>query len=109
MAEARYLQVITTTDTAAEAEAIAQTLLESKVAACVQITSPVKSYYWWQGKIENADEFVCSIKTTSAQYPNVEDVIKEVHSYDEPEIIAVPITHGSESYLKWIEAEVTGG
>jgi periplasmic divalent cation tolerance protein len=100
-----YIQVITTTPDRDMAESVAQSLLENRLAACVQITEGVSSYYWWDGKIDSSNECVCTIKTGSHLYEAVEKKIREIHSYDVPEIIAVPITAGSKEYLDWIDKE----
>ncbi len=100
-----YIQVITTTPDREMAAAIARSLLENRLAACVQITEGVTSYYWWDGKIDRSDECVCTIKTGSHLYEAVQKKIREIHSYDVPEIIAVPITAGSREYLEWIADE----
>jgi len=94
--------VITTIDTEENANKIAQTLLEKKVAACVQIF-PIKSMYRWKGKIEKADEWLCLVKGTN--FEAIEKAIKENHPYDTPEILELPITKGNKDYLDWLEAE----
>jgi len=98
-----YIQVTTTTETKEEAEKIAQYLVEQKLAACVQITGPIASTYRWKGKVENAQEWLCLIKTWEELYDKVETAIKKLHSYETPEIIAVPIIKGSKEYLHWID------
>lgn len=97
-----FIQVSTTTETKEEAEKIAQCLVEQKLSACVQITSPITSTYRWKGKVENAQEWLCLIKTREDLYDKVEKAIKELHSYETPEIIAVPIIKGSSEYLIWL-------
>ena len=100
-----YIQITTTTETKEQAEKIAQYLVESKLAACVQITGPITSIYRWKGKVENAQEWLCLIKTRDDLFKKVEAAIKKLHPYETPEIIAVPIVKGSKEYLKWIEDE----
>ena len=100
-----YIQVTTTTKTKEQAQTIAQHLVESRLAACVQITGPVTSIYRWKGKVENAREWLCVIKTTNELYLAVEAAIKRLHSYETPEIVAVPIVKGSKEYLQWIQEE----
>lgn len=102
-----FLQVVTTTDQAELAKQIAAALVEKQLAACVQISGPMTSVYRWQGQIEIAQEWTCAIKTTKAAFDRVAATIRELHSYDEPEIIATPIVDGSESYLKWLKEQVT--
>lgn len=104
---ADYVQVLTTAGSEAEAERISAALVEGRLAACVQVLGPVAGRYRWQGEVEKADEWQCLAKTTAALYPQVEAAIREVHSYDEPEIVAVPILTGSAGYLAWIGENVS--
>ena len=95
--------VLTTTGSREEAERIAQTLVEGELAACVNVVGPMTSIYRWQGKVDRADEFLLVIKTTAAATKRVEAKIRELHSYELPECIVLPIEGGNEKYLKWIE------
>ncbi len=101
-----YIQVTTTTSTKEEAEKIAQHLVGEKLAACVQIMGPITSTYRWKDKVETAEEWLCFIKTKESLYPELEKAIISLHSYETPEIVAVPITKGSPSYLSWMDEEV---
>ena len=101
-----YIQVMTTTETKEQAQTIAQHLVERKLAACVQITGPITSIYRWKGKVENAQEWLCLIKTQDDLYNKVEAAIKSQHPYETPEIIAVTIIKGSKEYLEWIDDEL---
>lgn len=101
-----YLQVTTTTETEEQAKIIARHLVESKIAACVQITGPIESTYRWKGKVETAREWLCLIKTRDNLFDDVQDAIKKLHPYETPEIIAVPIVEGSREYLNWLEDEL---
>ena len=103
------IQVNTTTATKAEAERIAAALVERRLAACVQVSGPIHSCYRWQGKIETAEEWLCTAKTTREAYDQVEQAIRDLHSYEEPEIIAVPIVAGSAGYLTWLREQVGEG
>jgi len=105
----RYLQVVTTTSREADAERIARTLLERRLAACVQIAGPVTSLYWWKGVLETSEEWLCSIKTGEAQYAALEKAIRKVHPYEVPEIVAIPIVAGSKDYLRWLQGELRPG
>ena len=96
------IQIITTTPDNELAQRIARTLVEQRLAACVQIAGPVESIYRWQGEIESASEWQCWIKTTAARYADVERTIRELHTYTVPEILAMPITAGNPDYLKWL-------
>ncbi|MEN6375904.1 MAG: divalent-cation tolerance protein CutA [Smithella sp.] len=99
------IQVTTTTATKEEAQKIARHLVEQKVAACVQIAGPITSTYRWKGKVETAEEWLCLIKTRENLYQELEKVIISLHSYETPEIVAVPIVQGSREYLSWLENE----
>lgn len=103
-----YIQVLTTVNSEDASNRIATRLLERRLAACVQVSGPVKSSYWWKGQIETATEWYCIAKTTAARYRDVEAAITSEHPYDEPEIVAIPIPAGSEGYLRWIGEQVEG-
>ena len=96
--------VITTTDKKEEAELIAESLLKKRLAACVQIMR-INSMYWWKGNIEKANEYLCFIKTKENLYKEVEEHIKNMHSYTVPEIIALKVEKGIPSYLEWLKSE----
>ena len=98
-----YIQISTTTETKEEAQKIAQYLVKQKLAACVQITGPIESTYRWKGKVETAREYLCLIKTREVLFSKVEAAIKKLHSYETPEIIAMPIVKGSKEYFKWLD------
>ncbi|MEO0228341.1 MAG: divalent-cation tolerance protein CutA [candidate division WOR-3 bacterium] len=97
-----YIQVFTTVKKKEDAERIARIVVEKRLAGCVQILGPIKSIYWWKGKIESAEEWLCIIKSKKELYPELEKTIKENHPYETPEIIAMPIIAGYEGYLKWL-------
>lgn len=99
------IQVSTTTEKREDAEKIARALVERRLAACVQIVGPIDTTYWWKGKIERNPEWLCLIKSRKALYAELEKAIKEMHPYETPEIIAVPIVAGSNEYLDWIGEE----
>lgn len=105
MAETEYLTVLTTTDTADKAQALASSAVEAKVAACAQIDGPITSVYRWEGGVQTDQEWRVLYKTTADRYTELEAHIGRVHDYDTPEIIATPITHGSGDYLSWVSAE----
>lgn len=101
-----FLQIATTAGSREEADRIATTLVYQRLAACVQIIGPIRSVYRWQGQIEHGEEWLCQIKTTREQYGAIEAAIREIHSYDCPEIIATPIVAGSAAYLQWLAENV---
>lgn len=102
-------QVSVSCGSAHEAERVVDVLLDRRLAACVQVLGPVTSCYWWQGAREVATEWVCVIKTRAALVDDVATAVRSVHSYDLPEVLAVPVTGGDPDYLAWIEAEASGG
>jgi len=99
MAEA--LIVLVTVGERSEADNIAQTLVGERLAACVGIV-PIESMYLWEGEWENQVEFQLLIKTVKSRYPQVEAKILELHSYEIPEILALPVVAASERYLNWV-------
>lgn len=103
-----YVQVLTTVGSEEEAERIASLLVERRLAACVQVTGPIHSHYRWRGKVESEREWQCLAKTEAALYDEVEAAIRETHSYEEPEIVAIPVLAGSAGYLDWISDNVGG-
>ncbi|WP_026606724.1 divalent-cation tolerance protein CutA [Methylocapsa acidiphila] len=100
-----YALVLTTCGDAARAELIAKTLIDKRLAACVQIL-PINSFYEWEGAVQNALELLLLCKIKSADYFDVEAAIKAAHDYEIPEIIQIAIESGAGSYLSWI-ASVT--
>ena len=105
----RYIQVSTTVEKKEDADRIAKILVETRVAACVQVIGPIRSTYWWKGKVEEASEWLCVMKTREELYSDLEASLKAVHPYEVPESVAVPLTKGSEGYLRWIEEETKKG
>ena len=100
--EPEFIQVSTTCDRREVLEKIAARLVESKVAACCQIEGPVTSVYHWDGKLESASEFRLLIKTTTQMFSSIETSVSDLHSYQQPQITAVPIVAVSEGYAAWI-------
>ncbi|HEX5929400.1 MAG TPA: divalent-cation tolerance protein CutA [Solirubrobacterales bacterium] len=99
-----YVQVLTTAGSEEEAERICDALVEDRLAACVQVAGPVRSTYRWRGKVEREHEWQCLAKTEMRLYDEVEAAIRRVHSYEEPEILAIPVLAGSRGYLDWISS-----
>lgn len=102
---AAFLQVQTTTDSRAEAMELARAAVAARLAACAQVAGPVASTYWWEGEMERAEEWLVLMKLPSDRYAALAALLTRLHSYDEPEIIALPIAAGSVGYLGWITDE----
>jgi periplasmic divalent cation tolerance protein len=96
--------MFSTTETEEEGLKIARALVESRLAACVNIVPRITSVYRWQGKIEETGEFLLVIKTGRALVGEVQAAIERLHSYELPEAIAIPVVDGSARYLDWLEA-----
>ena len=86
-----------------EAAALSKTLVEERLVACVNIVPGLRSIYWWQGKIEDEPEVLCIMKTRSNLFESLRDRVRELHSYEVEEIIALPILAGNPPYLDWIK------
>ncbi|MFW6690340.1 divalent-cation tolerance protein CutA [Streptomyces sp. MAR4 CNX-425] len=104
-----FLTVLTTTDAREKAEALARGAVAARLAACAQVSAPITSVYRWQGAVEESTEWQVLFKTTTARYAELEAHLKAAHDYDEPEIIAMPVTHGSGGYLGWVAGETSAG
>jgi len=99
------IEVHTTIDSREAAQKIAEAIVSKRLAACVQVSGPITSTYWWQGAVEQAEEWLCTAKTRKELYNELEQAIREVHSYDVPEILAVDVVAGNIGYLDWVEQE----
>ncbi len=97
-----YIQIFTTAGSKKDAANIAKVLVSKKLAACVQVVGPITSTYRWKGKVENAKEWLCVIKSRRALSAKVEKEIKRIHPYELPEITTAEIS-GSNEYLSWIK------
>jgi len=106
MKETGKVVILVTTSTEEEAHKVAELLLGHRKAACVNIVPKVESSFWWQGKLDSAQESLLIIKTKASLLHEVIELVKGAHSYEVPEIIALPIIGGNEDYLKWIDDEV---
>lgn len=102
MSDPARIVLCTCPDTAC-AERLARGLVEQRLAACVNILPAIRSFYRWQGKVEQAEELQLLIKTTTATWPRVEQFIQQQHPYEVPEILAVDVGAGSPAYLEWLE------
>jgi periplasmic divalent cation tolerance protein len=105
----RSLLVLTNLPDRAAAERLADTLIEKRVAACVNILAPCRSVYRWQDKLQHDEEHPLLIKTTEERYAALEAAIRAAHPYELPEIIALPVERGLPAYLDWVAAETAGG
>ncbi len=106
MEEPRYIVILITSDSAEEADHIARVLLEKKKVACVNIVRGIDSYFWWEGKPDSARENLLIAKSKASLLPEIIEVVRKVHSYNVPEVIALPIIGGNQDYLDWIEQSV---
>ena len=98
--------IFITASTKKEADNIAAFLIRKKLAACVNIIDKIESVYWWKGKVERAKEILLVVKSKISKMPAIIKAVKSIHSYDLPEIIALPITAGESRYLGWIDESV---
>jgi periplasmic divalent cation tolerance protein len=100
------MQVVTTTQHKEHAEEIARALVEHRLAACVQILGPITSIYHWAGKIETSQEWQCWAKTRRGLFERVEEAIRQLHPYEVPEILALPVLAAGRDYLQWLDKEL---
>jgi len=100
-----FVVILVTVSSEEEAKKITASLLEKKFAACVNLVKDIESIYRWKGKISNEKEVLMLIKTRKKLFKSVEEEVKKIHSYELPEIIALPIISGSKDYLYWIDSE----
>jgi periplasmic divalent cation tolerance protein len=107
MKNSEYIVVLITATDAEEAENIAELLLRERLAACVNIIPDIHSSFWWEGKLDNANESLLMIKTNATRLQEIIQSVKTVHSNTVPEIIALPIIGGNQDYLDWIDNEVS--
>jgi periplasmic divalent cation tolerance protein len=98
--------VFSTCGSSEEAHRVARALVEARLAACVNIGGPVESVYRWQGAIETAQEWNLTIKSRRDLFPKVQAELARSHSYEVPEVLALPVVDGSEGYLSWLDAEL---
>ncbi len=103
MKEADHIVVLIATGSEEEARRIGQLLVDREKAACVNIVPRVNSLFRWEGQFESAQESLMLVKTKASLFPEVAELVKTVHSYEVPEIVALPIIAGGEEYLKWLD------
>ena len=98
-----YIVVLITATSVIEAQLISTALIENKKAACVNIIPQIDSLFWWQGKLDSAHESLLIVKSKASLLPEIIELVKELHSYTVPEIIALPVIGGNPAYLEWID------
>ncbi|MGL4612386.1 MAG: divalent-cation tolerance protein CutA [Shewanella sp.] len=98
-----YLLVYTSCPDEAQAKRLAHALVEAHLAPCVQISAPIQSIYYWEGKLCQEQEVSLQIKCLQSRYAQLQQLVQQLHPYQVPEIIAVPVTHGLPAYLDWIK------
>ncbi|KJY76319.1 divalent-cation tolerance protein CutA [Vibrio nigripulchritudo] len=103
MSESEFCVVLTTVNDNETKRGIVSTLLTEKLAACIQVL-PIESYYLWEEKVCEDGEQLLVIKTQSARYHHVEEVIKKLHNYEVPQVVQLPISSGLSEYLDWIKS-----
>ena len=103
----KMLIIVTTSDNRDELDAIGTAVVKSRAAACAQVNGPITSHYIWEGKKETSTEWQLKIKTLESRYNDVEKIIKEMHSYEVPQIVAIPVTKGSSEFMEWIKNSVS--
>lgn len=102
-----YIQVFITVNSRDKAKEIAGALIEKRLAGCIQISGPISSMYRWQGRIMEDQEWLLIAKSDRAHFVELENEVKRIHPYEVPEILALPVTEGNSSYLKWLKGELT--
>lgn len=105
-AEFTYVVILTTTETEDDARRIAESLVNRRLVACAQITPPIRSIYRWMGNTVDTLEYRIACKTLRARTNVVFEAIRQLHPYQTPQLVAVPITDGSSDYLRWIDESV---
>ena len=98
--------IITTTSNKEDANKIAQTLLAKKLAGCVQVIGPISSHYYWKDELCQDEEWLCLIKSSQQHNQTLEKTIQEIHPYEVPEIISLPIQEGNQGYLSWLNQQL---
>ena len=105
-AEFEPILVTTTSDDKTVLEKIASSLVDDRLAACVQISGPIKSYYRWQGNVESSEEWRCVVKSSRSMYQKLESEIVRMHNYDVPQLVVTDIAAGLDSYFSWMQSNI---
>ena len=100
--------VLTSFAAEADAERLARALVEGRLAACVNVVPGARSFYHWKGKIESAEEFLLTVKTSRDLFPALRAEMEKLHPYEVPELLALPVVAGAENYLSWLDANLRG-
>ena len=103
----KFVQILFTINNEEKANEITKKLLEQRVVSCVQIIGPTTSSYWWENWIQQTVEWVCLAKSKEEDFEQIESIIKSLHPFSVPDIVAIPISTGNIDYLKWIQEETT--
>ncbi|MBA7687476.1 Divalent-cation tolerance protein CutA [subsurface metagenome] len=106
MIKTGYISATTTAPSRESAEQIAETLIQKRLAACVQIVDSITSYYWWEDSMQKDSELLIIIKTTRTAVPVINRLLAQIHPYELPELIALPIEAGNPEYLEWLHRSV---
>ena len=102
----RHVGVLVTAPDSKTARRLARAALEKRVAACASLVNGVESHYWWEGRMCRAKEVMMVFKTTRAKLARLASLVRSLHPYDTPEILALPVASGSRRYLRWVEESV---
>lgn len=100
-----HYQVTVAASTSDEAERLGRIVVEARLAACAQVSGPITSAYWWDGNLTSAVEWICTLETAAHRLEPLMETLRTAHSYEVPEIIAIPIVAGDPAYLAWIDEE----
>jgi len=102
-----FVLLVISSSSVVESQEIVSTLLNKRLIACANVSSKVTSSYWWKGNIEEADEFIITAKTRLSLVRKITEEVKNIHSYEVPEILALPVLDGNQDYLDWLNNEIT--
>ena len=105
----KIIEIIVTFSDRETAEDIGRRLVEKRLAACAQVSGPIKSIYWWKGELEKTEEWICALKTRKDLYSIVESEIRSLHPYEVPQIVAFDIDYALPEYREWAKGETAKG